>query len=112
MQAYEWEKKHRGPSFDYFILRTEDLLDPATKFKTIRALATFVGSDITDDAVCCMAVAPATFMGSHTKGNYVCLHATRCISRLNMCMGTGVTAKTAGSGSETVHSRYGEQAPI
>lgn len=60
--------KHKSSEFDYFVLRTEDLLDPATKYHTIRALAQFVGSEATEEEMCCMAATPATFMGSHSRG--------------------------------------------
>lgn len=113
VEMFEWETKHRSDTFDYFILRTEDLLDPATKFNTIRAVAEFVGSDVSEEQICCMAVAPASFMGSHSRGKDVrttrlTVRFTRltCIACL-LLPTTGVTAHTAGSAANTVKSRYG-----
>lgn len=52
-QALEWEQAHeRGDDFDYIVLRSEDLINPETKFETLVRIADFVGSPMTREEIC------------------------------------------------------------
>lgn len=67
--AAAWSQRHaNGKTFDSLTVHTEDLVDPETKFETVRRIVGFVGAQhITNDELCCMVVAPEEFMGSHSK---------------------------------------------
>ena len=66
----EWEKRSSdGDTFDYLVLRLEDLLDPSTKYAQIRRVADFVGSMKTEKEICCLSKQGVRDMGSHTHGN-------------------------------------------
>lgn len=60
-----WAQTHVGDGFDYLRLRSEDMVNPDTKYDTYMKLARFVGSKISPQQVCCMVQRPAVFMGSH-----------------------------------------------
>jgi hypothetical protein len=69
VQSYEWGTRHAdGRTADYLTLHTEDLVGEHTKAATIKAVAAFVGSSLTDGQLCELVNAPAKFMGSHSKG--------------------------------------------
>eukprot|EP00549_Striatella_unipunctata_P022831 CAMPEP_0118693648 /NCGR_PEP_ID=MMETSP0800-20121206/12034_1 /TAXON_ID=210618 ORGANISM="Striatella unipunctata, Strain CCMP2910" /NCGR_SAMPLE_ID=MMETSP0800 /ASSEMBLY_ACC=CAM_ASM_000638 /LENGTH=333 /DNA_ID=CAMNT_0006591925 /DNA_START=96 /DNA_END=1097 /DNA_ORIENTATION=- len=54
-QLYEWEKRHSdGKTFDYLVIRTEDLVRDKTRLQTLLRLADFVGANLTDAALCCL----------------------------------------------------------
>ena len=54
---------------NYLALFTEDLMDPVTsvRFSAISHLAEWVGSNLTDEELCCLAIQETTFMGSHDR---------------------------------------------
>ncbi|CAM9119225.1 unnamed protein product [Phaeothamnion confervicola] len=65
---FEWAGERRnGHSLDYLLLHTEDLLDPAAKFAAVKDVAEFVGSQLSDHDLCCIATETARDMGTHTK---------------------------------------------
>lgn len=60
--------KMRDANFEHLTVHTEDLIDPSTKFETVRQVAGFVGAlGWSNDELCCMVVQPEEFMGSHAK---------------------------------------------
>lgn len=83
------ETKHdTDKTFQYLRVRTEDIVsdDVSVKFRAMKKLATFVGSghphhindyhailtrcnetDLSDDAICCLATEGSTFLGSHDR---------------------------------------------
>lgn len=67
IQASRWADKHMdgGDSFDYLRIRTEDLVNPETKYDVYRKVARFVGANLNEDQICCMVRKPARWMGSH-----------------------------------------------
>ena len=61
---FEYEQKYAdGYSFDFLVMRTEDLLNPEKKFKSLVQLATFVGSQKTIEELCCMSRKAVVDMG-------------------------------------------------
>ena len=54
--VYEWgaaRNAAQDPNVEYLKVHTEDLIDPATKFETVRQIAGFIGSDaFTNDELC------------------------------------------------------------
>lgn len=58
-----------GGAFGYFQLHSEDLVSPnrQVRFAAIYHLAKFVGSTITNDEMCCLAMEDSEFMGSHDR---------------------------------------------
>ena len=67
-------------SFDYMLLRTEDLVDSSsTKFHALTRLADFVGSSLTSHQLCCLAKAPPRDYGqsnihSEKINNHIIMH--------------------------------------
>lgn len=59
----------QGTGFGYLALHSEDLVDPVTavRFGAIVNLAAWVGSSLTDDELCCLAVQESVFLGSHDR---------------------------------------------
>lgn len=55
--------------FGYFQLHSEDLVSPnrQIRFSAIYHLAQFVGSTISNDEICCLAMEDSEFMGSHDR---------------------------------------------
>ena len=52
-QVLEWERKNSdGETFDYLVMRTEDLMDPSTRLVSLRQLADFVGSQKSETELC------------------------------------------------------------
>lgn len=52
-QVLEWERRNAdGRTFDFLVIRTEDLLSPETKFENLVKLADFVGSPRTVNELC------------------------------------------------------------
>jgi hypothetical protein len=51
------------------LLHSEDLVDESVpiKFAAIKSLADWVGSDASNDYICCLAVKGSSFMGSHDR---------------------------------------------
>lgn len=63
-QVYDWGLSHNdGVSFDYLVVRSEDLLDPRDKFNTLRQLSDFVGSKKTEKELCCLSRQALVDMG-------------------------------------------------
>ena len=56
-------------SFGYFAIHTEDLVDQNkdVRFAAMAHLAKWIGSDISDKDLCCLAIQGSTFMGSHDR---------------------------------------------
>ena len=56
-------------SFGYFAIHSEDLVDESkdVRFAAIAQLAKWVGSDISDKELCCLAMRGSQFMGSHDR---------------------------------------------
>ena len=69
--AISEEKKVSGKSFGYFALHAEDLVSEsmAVKFSAISHLAEWVGSNLSDQDLCCLAMQDAEFMGSHDRSS-------------------------------------------
>ncbi len=68
-----WEREHNSPSepsLDYFVLRLEDLLDEETRFLQIKRVAEFVGSQMTNEQLCCVALERTEDMGTHSKDSH------------------------------------------
>ena len=56
LQVLQWAKEHSdGETFDYLTIRSEDLVNPQTRFETLVRLAHFVGSTKTVKDLCCMS---------------------------------------------------------
>jgi len=73
-QLYDWaEHLSRNPSptyplsFEYLVVHTEDLVDPqlSIRFSAMYHIAQFVGSDMTDNDICCLALADQVYLGGH-----------------------------------------------
>jgi hypothetical protein len=60
-QVVDWRKKS---GLDLLTLRSEDLVNPDTRFDAIMQLADFVGSPKTVDEICCVSQAGLEDMGS------------------------------------------------
>ena len=61
---FEYERQHTdGHTFDFLVMRTEDLLNPEKKFKSLVQLANFVGSQKTMEELCCMSRKAVVDMG-------------------------------------------------
>jgi len=56
-------------SFGYFALHSEDLVSSSLpiKFAAITHLAEWIGSTLTEDQLCCLALQEGVFMGSHDR---------------------------------------------
>lgn len=63
-QALDWERAHANEAdFDFLVMRSEDLLDPAKKFESLVRMAEFVGSPMTTKELCCMSREKVVDMG-------------------------------------------------
>ncbi|GKY94600.1 hypothetical protein MPSEU_000425500 [Mayamaea pseudoterrestris] len=68
MQALDWERNHNdGKTFDYLIMRSEDMIDPQTRYQSLTQLADFVGSPKTPQEVCCLSRQHVSDMGVSGK---------------------------------------------
>jgi len=68
VQLLEWELKHRdSETFDFLVVRTEDLVGSETRFAVSRQIARFVGSSIPDRMLCCIAKEGNKDLGSHSN---------------------------------------------
>jgi hypothetical protein len=67
LDSHSEERKKRG--FGYTVVHSEDLVasDRNIRFSEIYRIAQFVGSNLSLDAICCMAVRDTEFMGSHDR---------------------------------------------
>jgi hypothetical protein len=71
---FEWEQQAEAAtasgkkSFDYIVMRTEDLLNPESKFEALTLLADFVGSQKTPHELCCQSRRAVVDMGQ-SAGN-------------------------------------------
>lgn len=56
-------------SFGYLALHSEDLVSASVeqRFNAIRSLAKWVGSNITETKICCLALEDAEYLGSHDR---------------------------------------------
>jgi hypothetical protein len=69
IETLEWEQRHSdGDSFDYLVMRSEDLLDQ-NKFDSLVQLADFVGSQKTMKELCCMSQQELVDMGKSAGHN-------------------------------------------
>ena len=69
IETLEWEQRHSdGNSFDYLVMRSEDLLDQ-NKFDSLVQLADFVGSQKTIKELCCMSQQELVDMGKSAGHN-------------------------------------------
>jgi hypothetical protein len=69
IETLEWEQRHSdGDSFDYLVMRSEDLLDQ-NKFDSLVQLADFVGSQKTIKELCCMSQQKLIDMGKSAGHN-------------------------------------------
>jgi len=70
LQVLEYEKKHgtNANDFDYLVMRTEDLLNPETKFQSLQQLADFVGSPMSLSDICCQSQQAIVDMGESSVG--------------------------------------------
>lgn len=60
----EWARTHAdGLSFDYMVMRTEDLVDPKHKLDSLLHLATFVGLRPSPSELCCISIKDEKDMG-------------------------------------------------
>ena len=74
-QIHIWAKNYASKlsqpekSFGYFALHSEDLVSSSlpVKFAAIVHLAEWVGSTLTEDQLCCLALQEGVFMGSHDR---------------------------------------------
>eukprot|EP01038_Epipyxis_sp_PR26KG_P009312 gene9312-12548_t len=76
-QLYNWSKDYMNSlklkssveSFGYHVIHSEDLVDDdnAVRFAAVVALAEFVGSSLSTDALCCLSLKDSEFMGSHDR---------------------------------------------
>ena len=74
-QIHLWAKNYAtkvlqsDKSFGYFALHSEDLVNSSlpVKFAAITHLAEWVGSTLTEDQLCCLALQEGVFMGSHDR---------------------------------------------
>jgi len=65
----DWEKRHNdGSTFDFLVLRLEDLLDPNERYQQMSRVADFVGSVKSEQQICCLAKEGVKDMGSHGGG--------------------------------------------
>ncbi|CAB9510969.1 expressed unknown protein [Seminavis robusta] len=68
-QVMEWGKAHSdGETFDYLTLRSEDLVNPNTRFETLLQLADFIGSRKTLRELCCMSQQELHDLGKSLNG--------------------------------------------
>ncbi|GMI37782.1 hypothetical protein TeGR_g238, partial [Tetraparma gracilis] len=66
----DWERRNAdGETFDFLVLRLEDLLDPEERYAQMARVADFVGSPKTREQICCLSREGVKDMGSHTHGN-------------------------------------------
>ncbi|KAI2505227.1 hypothetical protein MHU86_9223 [Fragilaria crotonensis] len=61
---------HYYTSFDYLLVRSEDFLNPETKFQSLQVLAKFVGSTLTNQELCCLSQRQSRDMGQSHVFNY------------------------------------------
>jgi hypothetical protein len=63
-EVMEWERIHADEkSFDYMVMRTEDLVDPKHKLDSLLHLATFVGLRPSPSELCCISIKDEKDMG-------------------------------------------------
>lgn len=64
VQVHDWAMHHNdGTTFDYLVVRSEDLLDPLLRQKTLVQLSHFVGSPRKPGDICCISNLQMTDMG-------------------------------------------------
>jgi hypothetical protein len=65
----ESDQARDDKSFGYFALHVEDIVskDISIKFASISQLAIWVGSDLTQEQLCCVSLLESSFMGSHDR---------------------------------------------
>ncbi|CAB9497326.1 expressed unknown protein [Seminavis robusta] len=66
-QVLAYEKDNVGKDFDFLVMRTEDLLNPETKFSSLQQLAHFVGSRNSLEELCCQSQQAVVDMGQSTS---------------------------------------------
>jgi hypothetical protein len=118
LHAHHWatakardESSSSSASFDYLLVRTEDLVDPFTRFQVLTRLADYVGSSLTPHQLCCMAKAPTRDYGqsnihSETKnenGRSVTVGAVKGRRTKSRAWSDEVPTDYAQDGDENVH---------
>ena len=63
--------KNNNNNFEYLVVRSEDFLNPETKFQALQVLANFVGSPLTVEQLCCLSRQNARDMGQSHSYNYI-----------------------------------------
>lgn len=64
-QVLQWERlSSDGETFDFLVVRTEDLLNPDTRFDVLLQLADFVGSPRAKQEICCLSERELVDMGA------------------------------------------------
>ncbi|GMI54117.1 hypothetical protein TeGR_g3032, partial [Tetraparma gracilis] len=72
----DWERRSAdGETFDFLVLRQEDLLDPGTRYEQMARVADFVGSHKTKEEVCCLTREDVHDMGWLDAFEYETMHA-------------------------------------
>ena len=71
------------PSFDYLVVRSEDFLNPDTKFQSLQVLANFIGSTLTEQEICCLSQRQSRDMGQSHVFNYNHTNQTSGVTRWN-----------------------------
>jgi hypothetical protein len=77
------DRKNSQKSFGYFALHSEDLVDDDKniRFAALANLADWLGSDMSDKALCCLAMEGSEFMGSHDRTDRKAKNVNKLSSR-------------------------------
>lgn len=77
------DRANINKTFGYYALHSEDLVDDDKniRFAALANLADWLGSDITDKALCCLAMKGTEFMGSHDRTDMKAKDANKLTSR-------------------------------
>jgi len=97
-QVLRWEQSHANDAdFDYMVVRSEDMLNPETKFEMLARPAAFVGSTMSVQELCNMSRTDAVDLGqSKSWGIYD--------DKLHL----GTSSDTESGSEAKVHERYGK----
>lgn len=69
-QTLQWEQNHNdGSTFDFLVMRSEDMLNPQTRYQSLLQLADFVGSPKSPQEICCFSRRGPHDMGSSVRGS-------------------------------------------
>jgi hypothetical protein len=80
-QLFQWSiTQYKQPkittedsNYQYYVLHSEDILDEniSLRYKTLYNLGLFVGSNISDEELCCLAHSGNEFLGSHDRSGKI-----------------------------------------